>query len=189
MKGLSEMKSERMGIPLTSFFTIVIMAIFLVISGCSQEKREKPKASKVVKKVPAPAKEPQKQEAASETEQVEDTFAGYTATVLRDPFLPFLKEEVVAVRRGGALTPLEKFDLGELKVVGVLMKRNETVALIEDNEGKGYTVKKGVKIGRNGGVISEITAKDIIVIEEYFDITGRKVTKEKRLMLPQPGGE
>lgn len=189
MKGLMGMKSERTGNSLTSALAILIVALLLVISGCSQEKGETTKASKVVKKVPARAEKPKEQTSPSETEQVEDTFAGYTATVVRDPFLPFLKEEAVAVKRGSALTPLEKFDLGELKIVGILTKGNQTVALVEDNEGKGYTVKKGVKMGKNGGIISRITDKEIIVIEEYFDLTGRKITKEKRLTLPQPGGE
>jgi hypothetical protein len=30
---------------------------------------------------------------------------------------------------------------------------------------------------------------EIIVVEEYFDLTGRKVTREKTLRLPLPGGE
>ncbi len=183
------MKRKRMGSSGIFVLILSIVAFSLTFTGCSGEQGKTQKASRVVKKVQEQVEEPKTEEPVSQKEPVEDTFAGYTASALKDPFLPFLKEETAAVKRKGALTPLEKFDLGELKIVGVLMKSNETLALIEDNEGKGYTVKKGVKIGKNGGVISQITDKEIVVIEEYFDITGRKVTREKRLTLPLPGGE
>ncbi len=189
MKLISGREKKGMGTRQFSALTILLLTFCLLISGCSSETKDMPKASKAIKKAPAETAKPQTGDAVEKMKQQEDSFAGYTATALKDPFVPFLKEEVVAVRKRGPLSPLEKFDLGELKLVGILMKGNETVGLIEDSEGKGYSVKRGVKIGKNGGVISKITKNEIIVVEEYFDLTGRKVTREKTLMLPLPGGE
>lgn len=189
MKIISGREMNGMGTRQFSALTILLLTFCLLVSGCSSETKDIPRASKTVKKAPAETATSQTGEAVEEMEQKEDSFAGYTATDLKDPFVPFLKDEAVAVRKRGPLSPLEKFDLGELQLVGILTKGNETIALIEDSEGKGYSVKRGVKIGKNGGVISKITKNEIIVVEEYFDLTGRKVTREKTLMLPLPGGE
>lgn len=189
MRRLSEKEYKLLRFKSFRALGVLFILFLLVISGCSSEQKKAPQPSKAVKKAPVKTAKSEAEKPAVAVGEKEESFPGYTATTLKDPFEPFLKEEVVAVRRKGALSPLEKFDLGELTLSGILIKGSEAVALIEDNEGKGYTVKKGVKIGKNGGVITKITKNEVFIIEEYYDLTGRKITKEKMLALPQPGGE
>lgn len=192
MKGLSGMRNKMKIQCLITTLLAILLILSLQLYGCSSGKEEptkRPTAARVANEVKKVVEPEQEQEQAKEIEKKEEFFPGYTAKDMRDPFVSFLKEEVAAVNRRKALTPLEKFDLGELKLVGVLSKGNETVALVEDNEGKGYTVKRGTRIGRNGGVVGKITVKEVVIIEEFFDISGRKIRKEKKLALPIPGGE
>ncbi|RMG59686.1 MAG: hypothetical protein D6713_04870 [Deltaproteobacteria bacterium] len=171
----------------TATLLLVLSLICVAFFSCGGKSEAPKPRAKVVKKVKkkAPAGEEKK---AGETGKEE--FPGYTATNLRDPFVPFIREKIVPVaRKTRALTPLEKFDLGELKLVGILMKGNERVALVEDNQGKGYMVKKGTRIGKNGGVVTRITDETVVVVEEFYDFSGRRVKKEKTLALPKSGGE
>ena len=80
-------------------------------------------------------------------------------------------------------------ELGELRFVGVIWSPNVTRALVEDSEGKGYTVKVGTRIGREGGVVTRITETEIFVKEEFRDYTGAKVERINSLKLKIPGGE
>jgi type IV pilus assembly protein PilP len=104
-----------------------------------------------------------------------------------DPFVPLLKtketkKQEQAERRKKPkrrLTPLEKVDLDQLKLVGVILAPSGNMALVEEASGKGYIVSVGTRIGINSGKISEIMQDRIIVDEEIEDVTG-KITKEKR---------
>jgi type IV pilus assembly protein PilP len=172
----------------STVFYVLLIAIFVV--ACSSQDNKTSQATKVVKKVvqKKPAKGPVPP-GNSASLNGGNNFPGYSGVKMRDPFIPFLKSAEDAVKKQAALTPLEKFSLGELKVVGIIKRGRSIVALVEDNGGKGYTVKKGMKIGKNGGFVSKIDKTSILVIEEIVDISGKKVRKEKRLELPGVGGE
>jgi type IV pilus assembly protein PilP len=88
-----------------------------------------------------------------------------------------------------SLPPLQRFDLGELKFVGVIWGPAFTRALVEDGEGKGYTVTVGTRIGNSGGVVTRITDAEIVVREEFRDYTGGKVQRESSLTLQTSGGK
>lgn len=166
----------------------VLCVSLLLVGGCSSDENPASNAAKVVKKVVQKKAIPVKNPPRETMGQTEGEYKGYTASKLRDPFVPFLKSGE-GKNRKAALTPLEKFALGELKVVGILKKGKKYVALVEDNVGKGYTVKRGMKIGKNGGVVMDIGKHSISILEEFKDISGNKVRKEKRLALPNSGGE
>lgn len=108
----------------------------------------------------------------------------------RDPFVPFLKGEVRAPQGpADRLPPLQRYELGELKFVGVLWSAKGYRGLIEDSEGKGYTVTLGSRIGRNGGVVTRITDGAIAVKEIFTDYQGSKVERESTLKLQTAGGK
>ncbi len=172
--------------------TLIIGAVcvsLLLVGGCSSDENPAPKAAKVVRKVVHKKTVPVKVSPQEKKAQPGEEYRGYTASKLRDPFIPFLKTQEGGNKRKAALTPLEKFALGELRVVGILKKGKRFIALVEDNVGKGYTVKRGMKIGKNGGVVTKIGKDSISIVEEFEDISGKKVRKEKRLALPDSGGE
>ena len=86
------------------------------------------------------------------------------------------------------LPPLQRYDLGELKFVGVIWTKTGARGLVEDAEGKGYSVTVGTRIGRSGGVVSRITGKEILVKEEFVGNRGEKIVKESGIQLTTAGG-
>ena len=166
-------------------------SLFVGGSGCSKEpaapqpvvKRQAPKPE--AKAPPAQATEAQAQ--AKKAEQV----ALYDPRGKRDPFVSFIKVE--ERRKAGIdtslLPPLQRYDLGELKFVGVIWTKKGARGLVEDAEGKGYSVTVGTRIGRSGGVVSRITGKEILVKEEFVGNRGEKIVKESGIQLTTAGGK
>ena len=111
----------------------------------------------------------------------------------RDPFLsPFhvtLEHNVV----DEATPPLQRFTLGQLKLVGVIWEASRPKALIEDRDGLGYIVEAGTLIGANGGVIRTIEPGRILIEEYETDFSGKRRTRQRALRLavadaPPTGG-
>ena len=114
----------------------------------------------------------------------------YSPAGKRDPFVPFLRvEQKIASADLGSLPPLQRYELAELRFVGVIWGPNVTRALVEDSEGKGYTVTVGTKVGRAGGTVTRITDGEIFVREEFQDYSGTKAARESSLKLQTGGGK
>jgi len=77
---------------------------------------------------------------------------------------------------------LESFDISSLALVGIINSRNN-LALIETPNGKGYTLEKGMYIGKNCGKVVNITSNRVIVREKMKDLIKgfRVVTTEVKL--------
>lgn len=113
-----------------------------------------------------------------------------------DPFAPLFREKPVALAvkpakrpRSKPLTPLEKVDLSQLKLVGIIIAPSGNKALVKEASGKGYIVKKGTYIGIHSGKIVEIKQDSVIVEEEVEDIYGKISATKKTLQLQKPSGE
>jgi len=78
---------------------------------------------------------------------------------------------------------LQRVQLSELKLMGIMWGGYGYYGLIRTPDGKGYTVKEGMLMGTNRGVISTITDQVIIVSEPGVDITGKAVTKTIEILL------
>jgi type IV pilus assembly protein PilP len=113
-----------------------------------------------------------------------------------DPFAPLIKEKPVnlpvnhrkSVRRK-PLTPLEKLDLSQLKLVAILRAQSGNRALVEEDSGKGYVIKKDTYIGTHSGKVAEILSDRIIVEEEVEDIYGKISVRKREIKLKPPGEE
>lgn len=128
--------------------------------------------------------------AAAPGEAAAEAVALYDPKGKRDPFLPFLKVETKAAYVPlGKVPPLQRYDLGELKLVGVMWGGRGYRALVEDGEGKGHTVTVGTRIGRDGGVVSRITQDEVIVKEFSGDSGGAKYERKNSLKLQTAGGQ
>ena len=87
------------------------------------------------------------------------------------------------------LTPIEKVDLSQLKLVGIIFASGGNKALVEDASGKGFVIKKGTRIGINSGRVVKIL-KNIVVVEEKAEsILGKTTLVERELKLQKPPGE
>ena len=159
------------------------------IAGCSKEEPPpQPVVRKTVPKEQAKSAEGTKPAEVQTAKPAEAAF--YDPAGKRDPFVPFLKAEPRAVRAElGNVSPLERYDLGELKFVGTIWGPKGSYALVEDAEGKGYTVTVGTKIGRGGGIVTRIMDGEILVKEEFRDYAGTKVMRESSMKLQNAGGK
>lgn len=112
-----------------------------------------------------------------------------------DPFEPLFKDEPELApsesKRDKRIprTPLENIDLGQLKLVGVILASSGNRALVQEASGKGYIIKEGTYIGVNSGKVTEIKNDRVIVEEEIEDVVGKPTIRNKELVLPKPPGE
>ena len=92
-----------------------------------------------------------------------------------DPFQPLFATEsqlMAPVGKGGKkekrppLTPLQRLDLGQLKLVGIIISPSGNKAIVEEPSGKGYVITKGTYIGRNFGRVKQILYDRVIVEEQ-----------------------
>lgn len=101
----------------------------------------------------------------------------------RDPFRPFNLDVRPSARQRENLAPLERYELGQLKLVGVVWDKNEPKAMIEDSAGLGYVVKVGTPIGVNDGKVKAIKPNGIVIGEFYIDLYGTKKMRDVELRL------
>jgi len=165
-----------------------VLAVGLA-AGCTTEAPPpQPAVRKPVAKADAG---PQASQKAAEPQKKAEPVALYDPRGKRDPFVSFIRD--VTPQRGkndlAAVPPIQRYELGELKLVGILWTKKGAKALVEDAEGKGYSVTTGSRIGRAGGVVTRITEKELVVREEYSGYQGEKVVRENTLQLTTAGGK
>jgi type IV pilus assembly protein PilP len=108
-----------------------------------------------------------------------------------DPFKPFLQLTDKGTVRRAHLTPLQKYEISQLKLVAIIISPQGNVALVEDSQGKGYFLKKGTVIGSNDGKVKQILKDRVIIEEVYQDIFGQTKANEISFFLhpAEEGGE
>ena len=122
-----------------------------------------------------------KSEAAADAETATQRIS---TSAKRDPFRPFtLNVRSGASRRRENLSPLERYELGQLKLVGVIWDVQEPNAMVEDAAGLGYRVKVGTPIGSNEGKVKMIERDGIVVEEFQVDLYGARNKHEVKMRL------
>jgi type IV pilus assembly protein PilP len=107
----------------------------------------------------------------------------FNRKVNRDPFQPPSIQTRTGSRSRDNLSPLERFELGQLKVVGIVWDVKEPRAMIEDNAGLGYTILVGTPIGGSEGKVKGIHRDQVVVEESFEDVSGKKKTREVSMKL------
>jgi len=87
------------------------------------------------------------------------------------------------------LTPLEKLDIGQLKLVGIVSMPGRSLAMVEETGGKGYVVRKGTYMGVNSGQVVAIAKDRVVIEEEVENFLGKIVIRTRELKLQKPLGE
>jgi Tfp pilus assembly protein PilP len=111
----------------------------------------------------------------------------------RDPFLPTLG--IVPPKQLCAeepQTPLQSYELGQLKLVGIIWNEEEPRALVEDGVGTGYIVIYGTLVGSGCGKVKTIERGQVVIEEDYYDFYGDRQTREVVMELaasPEEGEE
>jgi type IV pilus assembly protein PilP len=115
--------------------------------------------------------------------------ASYDPSGRRDPFLPMFQLGQ-QVEPDSSLPPLQRVGLTELSLIGVLWGNYGYTAMVQTPDGKGYSIRRGTRIGPNNGVVSSITERGIIVQERFTDVYGNKQEREYvKLLHPKEGTE
>lgn len=95
----------------------------------------------------------------------------------RDPFRSFLaagpKDDDDTPR-----TPLQRYDLDQYQLVGVVWGIDRPRALVQDPEKVGHVIEIGTYIGKNWGKVTQISNSGVVVTEEYQTIDGELVVNE-----------
>jgi type IV pilus assembly protein PilP len=173
------------------FVFILVIIIGLWTVGCDQLGAKK--QQKATAKAPPPAS-PQLSatppSTVPEKEGAERDYV-YDPSDKRDPFQPFIAAQTPIKPAGEEIpvTPLQQYDLSQLKLVAIIVGAGEGAAMVEDSEGKGYIIKKGVYVGANYGKVKAILKDQVIIEERYKDYTGQVKEKEIILKLHPPGEE
>lgn len=147
------------------------LVAFVGLSGCGDEKKQRPPAPKPAAAAPTAAVAA---ELAAETASVGPTFI-YTPVGKRDPFRSFykIKKPEGEEGPGGILT---KFEIDQLKLTAIVSGISKPRAQVELPDGKGVNIGVGTRIGKNYGRVVRIKNDEVIVAEDYRDWSGRKVT-------------
>ncbi|AMV71820.1 hypothetical protein JCM30471_01190 [Desulfuromonas carbonis] len=174
--------------PFTNLRRVGLILIACLLSwGCSEE-APAPSSPPQAKKA-QPAKAAPVDAAAQVEEAPEVAKYVYNPMGRRDPFVNPLKDLTSpAGQDGDLLTPLQKVDLGQLRVVGIIVGRGEPAAMVVGPGSRSFILKKGVKVGKNDGVVIGIDADTIKVREKYIDFSGEVRTSIQELQLPKRGG-
>lgn len=120
----------------------------------------------------------------------------YTSAGKPDPFQPFLRNKPAPVmkktrvkrikttRPEQCATPLECMDVGQLRLVAIVMEEDgENMAMAQDASGIGYVLTPGMSIGYRNGHVVKILSDRVIVKEEVENIRGEMAIMQRVLFL------
>jgi len=162
---------------------LLSVGLVVALSGCDDKP---PKKVKVVKPRAVVKKAVEKSQPVEEVAAPEFV---YVASGRRDPFTSLLKIRKPLSEDGIPETPLQKFGLKELRLSAIVIGKGEPRAMVVAPDKKAYTLTVGVKVGRNQGVVTEITTDEIIVEERFRDFSGGLKTEIEKITLPNREGE
>jgi len=181
-------KKEKKRPKRSKTFCCLLSFLFLfLVSGCGEgrppstiPKKGAPAASEKRKGEAAKATEPK---VADKTEKKEEAEYAYSPAGKPDPFKPFIQLTPVRESRNVPMTPLQKYEISQLKLVAIISTPDGNIGLVEDSAGKGYFLKKGTEIGKNDGKVTKIFNDRVIVEEAYQDVFGQTKVNEIPLFL------
>ena len=140
-----------------------------------------------------------------DAEDADKFTASYSPKGKADPFEPLLREEPKKTEKPPEpkdeavsskpkppprrLTPLERLDLGQLKLVGIIRAESGNKALVEEASGKGYIIVKGTYIGIHSGIVVDILQDRVVVEEQDEDVLGKVTVRKRELKFNRPEGE
>jgi len=155
----------------TALFLITIAA---VMAGCSESEKTPGTA---IPKTQVLAQPIVSKPTATVTEEKPRPVFAYNPAGRRDPFAPLIVKQEKTSKLGDR-PPLERYNLYEFKMMGVLWGGFGYNAMLEGPDGKGYFVRVGTVIGPNKGVVKKITQSSVIVEEKFKSISGAPERKE-----------
>ena len=164
----------------------LLLSLFVIglLVGCAEEPATQAPPPKPQVAAPAPATPPPVEETEPVEVEEEDKFV-YRTEGRRDPFVPLTQIRKPVGDSGEPMTPLQRFELGQYRLLAVIVGKGEPRAMVQAPDGKTYILKEGLKIGKNGGVIIDINSYVIQVEEKYYDFSGNVRTNIQEIGVPR----
>ena len=151
-----------------------LMMIAAVMAGCSESENT---PGTTAQKAQKPAQQIISQQTLTAKEEKPQPEFAYNPAGRRDPFAPLIVKQEKTSKLGDR-PPLERYNLYEFKMMGVLWGGFGYNAMLEGPDGKGYFVRIGTVIGPNKGVVKKITQSSVIVEEKFKSLSGAPERKE-----------
>lgn len=88
----------------------------------------------------------------------------------RDPFQPYVERKEISdeeKERLSKLTALERYDLDEIELLGIIWRVTKPKVMMKDPTGQVHIVGKNSKVGRNNGYIAVIREGEVVVVESF----------------------
>ena len=138
---------------------------------------------KPVAQVPAAAGPAASAAVQKEEPKVEKEIYVYDAKGRRDPFMSLVQASKPKAQRKKGASPIEIFDVDEIKLIAIAWDSNQYYALITMPDSKSYTIRKGMTLGLNNGKVIEITKDSVFIQEQIKDYKGQTKSKDTILKL------
>lgn len=108
----------------------------------------------------------------------------------RDPFFSMVfleeKKETTANKK---MVGVQRYELTELSLVGIIWGELGRKAVVETPEGKSYLIKVGTPIGKRDGIVKAITKNELVIQEFTSDYLGNRLEKITLLKIERKPGE
>ena len=173
----------------SSLLLPLIVAMALVATSFTQAEAEAPVGK-------AGTEEPNRQEQIKVAKALEELLESmktgdfvYETEGRNDPFEPFISQKTMqeaAETSAEKLTGMQKFEPGQLSLVAIMFTESNPMAMVEDSSHKGYIIRRGTKVGKNG-VVSDILPNIVIIRQEAYSMTKEKKYKTVELSLRKEG--
>ena len=155
---------------------VLLAGVMIALVGCSEPQKAPTPASQPVQKQPIVSAPTRTIEVAKAEEKYAPVY-NYNPAGRRDPFAPIIIKESKK-GKGGDRPPLERYNINEFKLTGIMWGGFGFNAMLEGPDGKGYFVRVGTILGPNRGVVKKITQNTMVVEEKYKTYTGETEHKE-----------
>ncbi|MCP3676624.1 MAG: hypothetical protein GY721_03245 [Deltaproteobacteria bacterium] len=156
----------------------LILTVPFLLTACKGDEPQQPAA---LEKKQAPKRV--KQPVAIEKAKVDEREAPLSVGRLdRNPFKPFTMSAGLKVVQ--PRTPLQRYQVGQLKLVAVIWGIDPPVGMLETPDGKGFVVRRGDLVGDRNGKVSRVKRDRVVVVERHEDFSGKFVTNKIEIKLP-----
>lgn len=137
---------------------------------------------------PKPKAKKKVEEETAEEDAIEEEYV-FSPIGKRDPFRAYLDRVVpeADVAPDPLCGPLCKWELEQLRLAAVVSGMASPLAMVEDPQGNGHSVRRGTSIGKRNGKVTEIL-RDRIIVTEYRRLgTGEVIPSETEILLRGSG--
>ena len=93
---------------------------------------------------------------------------------LRDPFRQPKLKVASDVNEGGTIPELERFEVEQFKLIGVISGLKKNKALLTSPDGKMHIVSENMRLGNRHGLIRKIAPGTVLIEEKVVNLLGQE---------------